>query len=109
MNRHPGKPLEHRVSFPLSLDDHTPSGKQLFRCTRKECTYSSPAPTKDEFCHGICDHAAVTPKFSLEALGEDTSSHAVRKMFPRFMGNCTECGQLAIVYASFEHFLMGDW
>lgn len=109
MVRHPGKPLEHRFLNPLPLGDHTPSGKQLFSCTRKMCGYSSPAPTKDEKCSGVCDHVSCIPAFDLEALGSDASSDAVRKKFPRFSGECPECGQFVISYASLEHFLMGDW
>lgn len=99
--------MDHRFK-PPSLDDHTPSGKQLFVCVREGCGYSDPAPTKFDLCHGECDHAGTTPAFDKEA-AKDLGPHEIRERWPRFMGACAECGQLVISYASFEHYLMGDW
>lgn len=99
--------MDHRFKTP-SLDDHTNSGKQLFVCVRKGCGYSNPAPTKFDMCQGECDHAASMPKFDKIA-AEGLGSYEVRERWPRFMGNCAECGQMVILYESFEHYLMGDW
>ncbi len=34
---------------------------------------------------------------------------AVRKKWPRFSGTCKICGYTGIKYASFKHYLYGDW
>jgi ribosomal protein S27E len=33
----------------------------------------------------------------------------IRQRFPRKFGKCPDCGWEGIVYASFEHFIAGDY
>lgn len=101
--------LGHRFSYPLPLSDHTPSGKQLFTCVREGCNYSNPAPSRYDFCAGVCDHALHTPPFEASVIDPEASTEEVRKRFPRFMGECSECGGYVILYASLEHYIRGDW
>lgn len=55
-----------------------------------------------------CLHAKCTPEFDLE-MAKGMTSDEVRQRFPRFNGRCPECGSQMIIYASFEHYLSGDW
>ena len=55
-----------------------------------------------------CEHKNLPVVFDAEkAKGMD--SIAVRVAFPRFYGKCPDCGETMIGYASFEHFIAGDW
>lgn len=62
-----------------------------------------PAPKAPEHC----DHAAAAPEFDAEA-AEGLSAYEVRLRWPRG-SRCPTCGQTGIFYASFEHYLAGDW
>lgn len=55
-----------------------------------------------------CKHTKVQPKFNIEE-AEGLTSYEVRKRWPRFHGICPDCGQYLILYASFEHYVSGDW
>jgi hypothetical protein len=56
----------------------------------------------------VCPHARVMPTFdAIEARG--LNSAQVRKRWPRFKGECPDCGDRMIAYASFEHYMAGDW
>lgn len=55
-----------------------------------------------------CDHAACMPTFDAVA-ARDLPSEEVRKQWPRFQGECPSCGLRMITYASYEHYIMGDW
>ncbi len=55
-----------------------------------------------------CDHAAVMPTVTDDELN-GLSVDEVRERHPRFMGECPECGMALIAYASFRHYLAGDW
>jgi hypothetical protein len=55
-----------------------------------------------------CSHAAVTPVFDPVA-ARDLSDSEVRRRWPRFDGKCPTCQCLLISYASYEHYIMGDW
>ena len=46
-------------------------------------------------------------KFDTEQARHMTTEE-VRAHFPRFFGNCM-CGYSGIKYASYEHYLCGDW
>jgi hypothetical protein len=37
------------------------------------------------------------------------SSVLVRIKYPRFVGKCLRCGENVILYASFGHYIAGDW
>lgn len=56
-----------------------------------------------------CLHQTCLPAFDLKEAEQLKDSFAVRKRFPRFWGVCAECGSSVIAYASYEHYIMGDW
>lgn len=55
-----------------------------------------------------CKHANLPVKYdAADCAGKD--EHYVRKHYPRFSGNCPDCGVQIIGYASQEHYYAGDW
>ncbi len=42
-------------------------------------------------------------------LQKPLSSYEVRKRWPRFSGTCQRCGYTGIYYASYMHYIAGDW
>ncbi len=53
-----------------------------------------------------CDHGV---HFDSKA-SANMSSHQVRQVYPRLFGKCPKgCGYEGIAYASFEHYVSGDW
>ena len=54
---------------------------------------------------------AHIPVFDLEEYNKtpNMSSFEVKEKWPRFFGKCAECGYYGIAYASFEHYIAGDW
>lgn len=44
-----------------------------------------------------------------EAEARKCGAREVRRRWPRGDGPCPECGQMTIRYASFLHYLAGDW
>lgn len=55
-----------------------------------------------------CQHPKVSPAFDYEA-SKGLSSREVRQRWPRFYGQCPDCGFNGVIYASLEHFVSGDW
>lgn len=57
---------------------------------------------------GECDHGVV---FDVERWKRDLpSGRTVRALWPRLHGKCPKgCGFEGIAYASFTHYLAGDW
>ena len=59
---------------------------------------------------GGCPHKKCVPEYDSERVKkENMSAEEVRRLYPRFFGNCPDCGAQLIQYASFEHYLAGDW
>jgi hypothetical protein len=55
-----------------------------------------------------CKHPNIPVKYdSADCAGKDDGY--VRRHYPRFNGNCPDCGIHMIGYASFEHYIAGDW
>lgn len=55
-----------------------------------------------------CDHGVVFDEDAAEA--EQLSSHEIQKRWPRLTGLCPlGCGFNGIGYASFKHYVYGDW
>jgi hypothetical protein len=55
-----------------------------------------------------CDHGVVFDV--LHHLTEGLSSRQVRALYPRLDGVCPKgCGYVGIAYASFAHYIAGDW
>lgn len=55
-----------------------------------------------------CQHPKVTPDFDEEA-ASSMSSNEVRRKWPRFSGKCPDCSFNGIIYASYFHYICGDW
>lgn len=55
-----------------------------------------------------CTHYKVTPKFD-EEKAQGLDSHEVKSRWPRFSGMCPDCGWHGIMYASYSHYIHGDW
>jgi len=55
-----------------------------------------------------CPHAQIMPEFDAEA-AKGLSAAEVKRRWPRYEGVCPDCGQGGAFYASYEHYLMGDW
>lgn len=56
-----------------------------------------------------CDHSmAPAPQFDKEA-ARSMSTSRIRTVFPRFDGPCPGCGVRLIKYASWDHYIYGDW
>lgn len=54
-----------------------------------------------------CDHGVV---FDAEKAQHMKTAYEVRAAYPRLMGNCPKgCGFIGIAYASFKHYIYGDW
>lgn len=53
-----------------------------------------------------CDH---NPAFDEEAALKIADPWEVRRRWPRFSGECTKCGFNGVAYASFVHYIAGDW
>lgn len=87
-------------------------------------------PVANEVNAEECKHVRALPTFDLEAakaLKENCKhppnpdpidgpfgicgdcNREIRKRWPRFDGECPDCGKHLIAYASSEHYIFGDW
>jgi hypothetical protein len=55
-----------------------------------------------------CKHNNLPVKYDAEDC-KDKDDAYVREHYPRFYGPCPDCGEVMIGYASFEHYVAGDW
>lgn len=55
-----------------------------------------------------CEHPKCTPKFDADA-AKGLDPVEIRKRWPRFSGECPDCLQRLISYASWMHYIAGDW
>jgi len=55
-----------------------------------------------------CLHKKHIPKFNKKA-AKNLSVADIRKRWPRYFGKCSECNEGVILYASWAHFVYGDW
>lgn len=54
--------------------------------------------------------AGFVPKDAVEFIVGNPATAEVRKRWPRLFGVCPRgCGYNGIAYASYEHYLSGDW
>jgi hypothetical protein len=57
-----------------------------------------------------CTHPKCVPPNGFdEEAAKKVDAHEVRQLWPRFYGDCPDCGQGVIGYASKMHYYMGDW
>jgi hypothetical protein len=86
-----------------------PNGKPMQLCSL--CWMQRTAYYKH---HGVakpasgCKHPKVTPEFS-STLAALSTVEQIRERWPRFDGICPDCSDHVIVYASYEHYVAGDW
>jgi hypothetical protein len=58
----------------------------------------------------LCDHGVTFDEAAARELAAAQASVEVRKRWPRLRGECPKgCGFRGIAYASYAHYLMGDW
>jgi hypothetical protein len=55
-----------------------------------------------------CKHVKCLPEFDLDK-AKDLPAHEVQRLYPRFDGECPDCHGLIIMYASYDHFICGDY
>ena len=54
----------------------------------------------------LCDHGVAFDEDAAKNLG----ANVVRRRWPRLDGSCPKaCGYIGVAYASFAHYVMGDW
>ena len=57
-----------------------------------------------------CEHKKHMPRYDEQhAKRYNLTPEQVRRMYPRFDGECSECGRNVTLYGSWLHFLAGDW
>ena len=80
----------------------------LERWLRSMDDFRSVAETENEEqkIQRLCRHC--TPEFD-ERASRGLSDVEVKKRWPRFSGHCSECGYFGIKYASWMHYIAGDW
>lgn len=66
------------------------------------------AGESERLVKGACEHPSLRPEFNEDA-ARGLDSWQVRKLWPRKRGLCPDCGQTCTVYASYMHYLAGDW
>jgi hypothetical protein len=72
-------------------------------CGRPACRSENQLmPIDDCKCH-------ILPFDGQRVMEENMTSAQVRQLYPRFCGACSSCGYTGIAYASFEHYVYGDW
>ena len=55
-----------------------------------------------------CSHPKCLPEFDEQASRLLTVGE-IQKRWPRFWGECPDCGENVIAYASIGHYIAGDW
>ena len=56
-----------------------------------------------------CLHPGLAPPKFDPVAAANMDEYEVRKAFPRGHGFCGDCGSNVIMYASAEHYILGDW
>lgn len=58
-----------------------------------------------------CDHANCRPQFNEGEAWRllEHGTETIRRRFPRFQGPCPDCGMVIVAYASYLHYVLGDW
>jgi len=64
--------------------------------------------TNDVTDPGTCKHEKHMPYFNEED-AKKLSTEEIREKYPRYRGMCIDCKAQVILYASFAHYLYGDW
>lgn len=56
-----------------------------------------------------CKHPKCLPPQFDRNKAYSLTAEEVRKLYPRFCGQCPDCKCTLVLYASFEHYIAGDW
>lgn len=57
-----------------------------------------------------CKHEKHMPRYDEQHTKRyNLTPEQVRRMYPRFEGECSECGRNVTLYGSWLHYLAGDW
>lgn len=58
-----------------------------------------------------CEHTKHVPQYDHAEMRKDgrLSVEEFRAKYPRYQGICEDCGAQVICYASYTHYIMGDW
>lgn len=57
-----------------------------------------------------CLHLSARARIDFdEERGFSMTPEEVRSKWPRFFGECPDCGTSCIIYASLAHYVAGDW
>lgn len=59
-------------------------------------------------CRRSCRHPTLMPAFD-EVAARQMTPLQVRQAFPRNYGKCPVCGWEGVLYASYAHYIAGDW
>lgn len=65
-------------------------------------------PAERERDPNECRHPKTTPAYDPTA-AKGLEASEIQRRWPRFYGRCPDCGASVIGYASYEHYIMGDW
>jgi len=49
------------------------------------------------------------PQVPADDVLEKMPAAEVQQKYPRYWGDCEDCGQEVILYGSYTHYLAGDW
>ena len=55
-----------------------------------------------------CTHPSVVPEFDEQA-AMGLSTDEIKRRWPRYFGPCSSCDFNGVLYASYAHYLAGDW
>ncbi len=55
-----------------------------------------------------CKHEKVPEPF-FDETNINHSSDIIKQIYPRIVEKCPDCGSTVIKYASFMHYIAGDW
>jgi hypothetical protein len=83
-------------------------GERLDITTPAVAGFSGRAASANGSTSAECAHPNLPVRYDSEQ-ARGLSAHEVRERFPRFYGPCPDCGEVMIGYASFEHYIAGDW
>ena len=56
-----------------------------------------------------CEHPLLPEPAFEEELTRNMPAHEVRRQWPRGSARCPNCGEWIVKYASYAHYIYGDW
>lgn len=92
----------YQATITRAMPDPGPNRQRRRRAQREARSARRASPARP------CRHPRCTPAFDADA-AQGLDEYEVRRRWPRLMGECPDCGQHLISYASAEHYIAGDW